>query len=74
MVRLMRTNHLPVYFKKPGVKQLYGHDQIRFSEKEVEISFRFEITDYSFRYTAISRMDGEEIPLLKKRRFILLSS
>lgn len=74
MVRLMRANHLPVYFKEPGVKQLYGHDRIRFSEKEAEISFRFEITDHSFRYTAISRMDGEEIPLLKKRRFMLLSS
>lgn len=74
MVRLMRANCLPVYFKEPGVKQLYGHDRIRFSGNEAEISFRFEITDHSFRYAAICRMNEEEIPLLKKRRFMLLSS
>lgn len=74
MVRLIRFNHLAVYHKDPGVKLLYEHDRVRFSENEAEISFHFEITDHSFRYAAICRMDGVEIPLLKKRRFMLFST
>lgn len=74
MVRLICIHHLSVYNKDPGVKLLYEHDRVRFSENEAEISFRFEITDDSFRYAAICRMNGEEIPLQKKRRFLLFSS
>ena len=74
MVRLMQANHLPVYMKEPGVKLLYEHDRMRFSGNIAEISFRFEITDHFFRYSAVCRMDGEEIPLQKKRKFMVLSS
>lgn len=74
MVRLIRQNHLTVYHKDPGVKLLYAHDRVRFSGNEAEISFRFEITDHSFRYAAICHLDGAEIPLQKKRRFMLFSA
>ena len=74
MVRLIQANHFPVYMKEPGVKLLYEHDRMRFSGNIAEISFRFEITDHFFRYSAVCRMDGEEIPLQKKRKFMVLSS
>ena len=74
MVRLIQANHLSVYIKEAGSKLLYEHDRVRFSGEEAEISFRFEITDHSFRYTALCHMNGVEVSLLKKRRFLLLSS
>lgn len=74
MVRLIRLNHLAVYHKDPGVRLLYEHDRVDFSANEAEISFCFEITDHSFRYAAICHLDGAEIPLQKKRRFMLFSS
>lgn len=74
MVSLIRLNHLAVYHKDPGVKLLYEHDRVHISADEAEISFCFEITDHSFRYAAICHLDGTEIPLQKKRRFMLFSS
>lgn len=74
MVRLIRLNQLSVYHKDPGVKLLYEHDRVLFSANEAEISFRFEITEQSFRYTAICHLDGVEVPLQKKRRFMLFAS
>lgn len=74
MVRLIRTNQLSIYRKEPGVKLLYQHNRVCLAESEAEISFRFEITEQSFRYTAICHLDGEEVSLLKKRRYMLFSS
>lgn len=74
MVWLIRTNHLSVYHKDPGVKLLYEHNRICFPTSEAEISFHFEITEQSFRYAAICHQDGMEISLLKKKRYMLFSS
>ncbi|MCD8270985.1 MAG: DEAD/DEAH box helicase [Parabacteroides sp.] len=74
MLRLVRINHLAVYTKDPGVKLLYEHDRVHLSNSEAEISFRFEITDHSFRYAAFCNIEGVDVSLLKKRRFLLFSS
>lgn len=74
MVLLMRIHKIPVYNKDAGVKLLYEHDRVLFSEHVAEVSFRFEITEQTFRYAAICKMNGEEVSLEKKRRFMVLSS
>lgn len=74
MIRLMQIHKIPVYNKDAGVKLLYEHDRVLFSEHVAEVSFRFEITEQTFRYTAICKMNGEEISLQQKRRFMVFSS
>ncbi|WP_288205237.1 DEAD/DEAH box helicase [uncultured Parabacteroides sp.] len=74
MIRLMQIHKIPVYNKEAGVKLLYEHDRVLFFEHVAEVSFRFEITEQTFRYTAICKMNGEEISLQQKRRFMVFSS
>lgn len=73
MIRLIRSIGLPVYIRDTGVKLLYDHNRVELSEEDVEASFRFEINEQFFRYSADCKRDGMSISLKKKKPVLILS-
>ncbi len=74
IIRLIRANNIPLYYKEAGKKTLYNHSQINIIKEDAEVFFHFESTDLFFRYSISCQAQGNSISLTEKKPVIILTS
>ncbi|NCC10991.1 MAG: hypothetical protein EOM31_10920 [Bacteroidia bacterium] len=74
IIKLIRENDLPMYFKEAGKKKLYIHNRIKTIQKNAEVLFEFEANEETFSYAITCKCEGEPIALQEKKPIHVLTS
>lgn len=74
IIRLIRLNNIPLYYKESGKKMLYNHSRIRLTKEDAEVFFHFNVTEQLFRYSITCEAEGKPVILTEKKPVIILTS
>lgn len=74
IIKLIRLNNIPLYYKDLGKKELYNHSRIKLMQEDAEVFFCFELTDSSFRYSITCGVNNKPVTLTEKKPVIILTS
>lgn len=74
IIKLIRENDLPLYFKEAGKKKLYTHNRIKTGQQNAEAMFEFEVNEETFSYAIICKCEGTPICLTEKKPIHVLTS